>query len=180
MGRAFLNHEMVTQIKARIWEGEVFRTIGDDFLVSGTTISYIASGKMYHDTPWPDGSVGELSWDRITEIKRARKLNLSGQSTRAFTQHPIVTNEVRRGIVERLNAKEIEVDEVQPTDWDEIILILGANHRLVRQGNRDVFLQETICKLTSAIVVGQRSKEVIEKVYQQELKRKELERKKQP
>lgn len=177
MGRAFLNNDLVLDIKNRLWAGDVYQKIADRHLVSNTTISAICQGKLYPQVPWPDGTTGAMTIDRQRGILEDRR---RARVKPGISPEPSFFTGEEKEQVKQLLSKELEVEEIQATDWEEIVSILGTHHPLARQGKRDVFIQETICRLVGGMVVGQRSKEVIERIYRQELKRKELERKKQP
>ncbi|MAH45955.1 hypothetical protein CMI37_08990 [Candidatus Pacearchaeota archaeon] len=63
----------IVQIKDAIWAGEKQRAIAQNFGVTQTTISRIATGDEYFDTAWPDGSIGPLPINRRKEIHVGRR-----------------------------------------------------------------------------------------------------------
>jgi len=67
-----LDAQIVAAIKTELWNGQTHPELADKYGISMSLIQKIVSGYNWRQVPWPDGSTGEMSWDRRTEIHRYR------------------------------------------------------------------------------------------------------------
>jgi len=73
MSRRSLSRGDAAQIKRRVWGGELFNAVAREMSIHPSTISRIASGELYSDIQWPDGSQGPLPLEQRRSSRAARR-----------------------------------------------------------------------------------------------------------
>lgn len=157
MGLRILSDEDVTEIKARIWKGELYGTISLTFSVSEQYISLISRGKRYFDAEWPDGSTGPLPMHRVREIHRARYPNiLSGaaQQIESATQ--------QEDFKDRIDAAE--QDSAVAADWTECQKVIAEDKQLVKDAKRNPKVKAAIQNILAQLPRSQWSVKNIRQV----------------
>lgn len=89
-GNTKLSEEDVKAIKHTLWMGwGKYSDIASQYYLSTPYISWIATGRVYANVPWQDGSTGPMPQYRKEQIQRARYRGPGGLN-------PPVTPEQRR------------------------------------------------------------------------------------
>lgn len=73
MARPSVSEEEAAGIKRALWDGYRQADVAAAFTTSAATVSRIATGRLYPDVPWPDGSTGVMSPDRYRAAVRSAK-----------------------------------------------------------------------------------------------------------
>ncbi len=73
MYAAPLTEKTVAALKRRLWLGEAYGVLADEYEINFYTLSAIVYGKRHRLVPWPDGSTGPMSQERRAQIRHARR-----------------------------------------------------------------------------------------------------------